>query len=214
MLISVVLPTIKGREARFEQTREAYLRDSGYPVPIELIIERDHPTVGCAWQAGAERAVGDYIHLGNDDCEPRPGWWQPAIEACDQGMIPSPMVVNAATGMPEAMPLWGLIAPDWTQVSCAIIPFVSRAQWEAVRPLFLGHYYADNFLTIRAKWAGWPCVLRHGYAFTHHWAMEGRGAGMGTQEAREVYDERLFYRAMGMVAAGEWNKPWPEGGRA
>src|SRR6266404_3441738 len=54
--------------------------------------EHDHPAVGCAWQAGAEKAKGDYIHLGNDDCEPHPGWWQPAVEACQQGFVPSPMV--------------------------------------------------------------------------------------------------------------------------
>ena len=210
MIISVVMPTISGREVTYAKCRGAYEILGTGQHQLEFITERNHPTVGLAWQAGAVAASGDYIHLGNDDCEPRSGWWQPAIEAVDAGYLPSPQVYTAG-GEPQGLPKWGEIAPDWTPVACALIPFLSRQQWEMIQPLFTAHYYTDNFITKRAQMAGWPCVLRTGYAFTHYWASPGRGAGMSEAD-RMTFDERLYHQALAMVSAGQWNKPWPPRG--
>ena len=78
-------------------------------------------------------------------------------------------------------------------------------------PLARIHYYSDNFLTDRARAAGWPCVLRTGYAFTHHWAQARRGAGM-TQDQRMEHDRGLYEQATKMCEAGQWTEPWPPGG--
>jgi Glycosyl transferase family 2 len=215
MLISVVMPTIPGRETIYSRCARTYLeleradRETA-DVTLEFITEQDHPTVGSAWQAGADKATGDYIHLTNDDCEPRPGWWRPAVEACDAGFLPSPMVY-APDGTPQGLPQWGKIAEDWTPVTCAMIPFLSRKQWEQVQPLLLTHYHSDNWVTWRAGQGGWPCRLRTGYAFTHHWAQPGRGAGMSEGD-RMAHDERLYHQALLMAQAGQWVKPWPPGG--
>lgn len=211
MMISVVMPTVDGREVIVKRVLRAYAHWTEEP-QIEILLEKNHPTVGCAWQAGAERATGDYIHLGNDDCEPREGWWQPAVEACDAGFLPSPMVYDP-TGYAQSLPEWGKVAGDWTPVHCAMIPFMSRAMWEKIRPLFTGHYHTDNFITDRAFMAGWPCRLRTGYAFTHYWAQPGRGAGM-EEGQRMAYDQRLYRQALTMAQEGTWEKPWPPGGRA
>jgi hypothetical protein len=209
-VISVIIPTVPGREEIFSKVRDAY---EGYSPPdTEIIVEYDHPTVGCAWQAGAEKAVGDYIHMGNDDCEPHSGWWKDAVEAVDHGYVPSPFV-RGADGAFQSLPTWGQVAPDWTTVACATVPFLARRQWEAIKPLLLSHYYSDNFITDRAAAEGWTCVLRHGYAFTHHWAAVRRGAGFATQGERDAYDRKLYQQALGMVAAGQWTEPWPAGGR-
>jgi hypothetical protein len=213
-VISVIIPTVPGREGIFERVRAAYMASfRGTDREFEILVEWDHPTVGCAWQAGAEKARGDYIHMGNDDCEPWPMWWRDAVEAADRGLLPSPMVRNDQ-GYPQALPKWGQVADDWTPVECATIPFLSRAQWEAVQPLLLSHYYSDNFITTRAKAAGYECVLRLGYAFTHFWATERRGAGMASQFDRDTYDKHLYGRALDMVARGQWTAPWPAGGHA
>jgi hypothetical protein len=209
-MISVVVPTIPGREEMFGWVCAAYTSGDYAGNEVEVIVEHGHPTVGCAWQAGADKARGEYIHLGNDDCEPHPGWWQPAVQSCDEGFLPSPMVYTPA-GYAQALPEWGKVAPDRTPVSCAMIPFLSRAQWEAVSPLLLSHYYSDNFITDRAVAAGFPCEVRTGYAFTHHWAQAGRGAGM-TEMNRMIHDEALYARARDMVSAGTWSAPWPAGG--
>jgi len=208
-LISVVVPTIPGREDLFELVIRAYFDRTGYD--LELIPQYGHPTVGCAWQAGADQASGEYIHLGNDDCEPHPGWAEPAVEAVEAGFIPSPQVY-APDGTPQGLPAWGVVDVDWTPVSCAMIPFLSRKQWLAIRPLLTSHYYTDNWITTRARNAGWRCRLRTGYAFTHHWAQPGRGAGM-TEPDRMAYDERLYHAALLMAQNGQWTEPWPPGGR-
>src|SRR5215471_21202608 len=124
MLFSVVLPTVDGREELYERVRDAYLASLAGRHPVEILVQRNMPTVGCAWQAGAERAAGDFIHLGNDDCEPHPGWWEPAVEACEAGFLPSPQVY-APDGYPQGLPAWGKVAPDWMPVHCAMIPFLS-----------------------------------------------------------------------------------------
>jgi len=211
MLISVILPTIRGREEVFSRVRDAYLSQFYDGHAVELLTEHGHPTVGCAWQAGAERCRGDYIHLGNDDCLPAQGWHRPAVEAVERGFLPSPMVY-APDGYPQGLPVWGVVGDDWTPVSCCLIPFISRDQWTMIQPLFTGHYHTDNFITERAAAAGWPCCLRTGYAFTHFWAQAGRGAGMSEGE-RMVYDENAYRHAAEMVKAGTWDRPWPPGGR-
>jgi hypothetical protein len=212
-VISVIIPTVPGREKLFEVVRGAYLLYGAGDQALEVIVEYDHPTVGCAWQAGAEKAQGDYIHMGNDDCQPQPGWFEHAVEAVNRGFLPSP-TVRSQDGVWQSLPKWGHETPDWTPVECATIPFLGRRQWEAVQPLLTSHYYSDNFITYRAVAAGWPCVLRKGYAFIHHWAQERRGAGMGSQGVRDAYDKRLFSIAQNMVERGFWDKPWPSGGRA
>lgn len=212
MKISVVIPTISGREEVYSRCHNAYRALRAGPHELEIIAEYGHKSVGLAWQAGAMKATGDYIHLGNDDCEPRDGWWRYAIEAVEMGCLPSPQVYTA-DGIPQGLPVWGSVAPDWSVVTCCLIPFMSRVQWERIQPLFTAHYYTDNFITERARQAGWPCVLRTGYAFTHWWAQPGRGAGMSESD-RMTSDERLYQHALAEVAAGRWEAPWPANGGA
>ncbi len=206
-LISVVIPTIPGREAVFTRVYAAYANDTYGPHSVEFIVERGHPTVGRAWQAGAEKAAGDYIHLTNDDCEPHPGWWHPAVEAVERGYVPAPQVYDRAGG-PQSLPVWGSVASDWTPVHCGTIPFLGRSQWENIQPLFTAHYWTDQFITDRAQAAGWPCVLRTGYAFTHYWAQPGRGAGMSEAD-RMAHDKALYRQALAKVEVGGWKEPWP-----
>ena len=208
IVISVIVPTVPGREGHLDRCVRAYEQHTG--CRLELIIEHDHPAVGFGWQAGAELATGDFLHFTNDDIEPHPGWWEPAVEAAERGCIPAPQVYGPA-GDPQAPPQWGAVAPDWTPLppqNASVIPFLSRAQWERVRPLAQIHYYSDDWITYRARAAGWPAVLRTGYAFTHHWAQARRGAGM-TQDQRMDHDRRLYEQAVQMCEAGQWTQPWP-----
>jgi hypothetical protein len=211
-MISIVIPTVTGRESYLANCIASY--ESRTCTEFEMIVETDHPTVGLAWQAGAEKAEGEFIHLTNDDLEPRDGWSEPAIEAIGRGYLPAPQVYGVA-GDPQAPPAWGSLIPDWTPLNpphAAVVPFISREMWEKVYPLFTAHYYTDNFITARVRMAGWPCVVRSGYAFTNHWAQHKRGAGMSESE-RMKYDLGLYAQALDMVAAGEWAEPWPPGGR-
>jgi hypothetical protein len=138
-VISVIIPTIAGREEHYERCRNAF--ESRSVLPIEIITEYEHPTCGLAWQAGAERAKGDYLHFLCDDLEPAEGWDTAAVGVVEQGAIPAPRVIDARTGELQCRPQWGQETPDGTDTGISVIPFLSRAQWEAVQPLFTGHYF-------------------------------------------------------------------------
>lgn len=205
-LISVIIPTVAGREDHYDRCASAYLHRTGHAV--EIITETGHATCGLGWQAGAERATGDYLHFTCDDIEPLPGWDQAAIAAVQAGCHPAPRVTDARTGDLQTWPAWGREHPDGTDAGFSALPFLSRPMWEAAGPCFTGHYYSDNWLSDRARAAGWVPLVVNRYAFRHHWAEHLRGAGMG-QDQRLAHDRGLYDQAVAMAEAGEWREPWP-----
>jgi hypothetical protein len=178
-VISVVVPTVSGRFAHFQRCIAGYQQTTP---ELDLIVFRDRPTCGIAWQEGAEVFEGDYLHFTADDLEPHPGWAEAAMRAADDGIIPMPTIYNPSGGLE---PLGSL-----TQ-GCTRIPFCTREQWDAIGPMIPTHYYTDNWFSLRARQAG--LLLREvpEFAFTHHWAQAHRGAGMSQQE-RMFRDEAAF----------------------
>ena len=209
-LISVIVPTVPGREDHLRRCVAAYASQAPGGYELDLIVEHDHATVGLGWQAGAEKARGEWLHLTNDDIEPHPGWHGPAIEAVERGHLPAPQVCDP-DGMPQSWPQPGRLGEDWAPVPMTSLPFMSQEQWEKIAPLLTCHYYTDDWVSYRGRVAGWPSVLRAGYAFTHHWATVRRGAGMSEAE-RMAHDKLLYDEAVRRSERGEWTKPWPPGG--
>ena len=196
MTISVVLPTVTGREEVCHRVIRAYEETTP---GAEVIIERDHDCVGKAWQAGAERAHGDYVLLGADDLEPMPGWWEPLIESVDRGELPCPVVFETDGRVQSAGAIdWELqtTAPDdgavtgWTTV-----PFFSRTWWPLIDPMLPVHYCTDTWVSVRLARHGIRTVVRTGSGFIHHNAIPGRGAGMDVH-ARNIHDRARFYEAV------------------
>lgn len=195
-MISVVVPTIKGREDHYARCVAAYQRT----VPadqLQLITMRDYPTCGEAWNAGAEQATGDYLHFTADDLEPHAGWYRPAIGAVLQGSLPAPRIINP-DGDLDYCGVHRQEMPDWAPVQMSVIPFMSRDQWQQIGPCLLIHYFSDNYLSWRGQLAGYPTVVRRRFAFTHYWAEPGRGAGM-TYMQRMEHDAKLFNAAVRRV---------------
>lgn len=91
MTISIIIPTVTGREEYLARCIQGYAERT--PRPIELIVIHDEPTVGQAWRKGLEQVTGDYIHLTADDVVPGYGWVDPLLEVTDQDAIPCPLVV-------------------------------------------------------------------------------------------------------------------------
>jgi hypothetical protein len=209
-VISVIIPTVTGREDHFTRCISAYGTCSQGAYDLQLVVERDHPSCGAAWQAGLERAKGDYIHLTCDDIEPLPGWHVPAIEAVENGFLPAPQVYDP-NGVPQSHPQPGVVGMDWAPVHMSALPFCSAGQMEKIAPLMTAHYFTDDFFSYRGIRQGWQCKLRVHYAFRHHWAQHRRGAGM-SEAARMQLDQSYYIRAMEMVLAGQWNAPWPPNG--
>ena len=182
-LISVVIPTVQGREEHLERCVDAYEHRTN--AQIETIIVRDEPTCGIAWQKGSELAGGYFLHFTADDLEPALGWDVRARRAAEDGIIPMPTIWNGVSGTLEPL------GPNTT--GCTRIPFCTMKQWEQIGPMIPLHYYTDNWFSHKAIQAGLLLRETHGYSFRHHWAMSARGAGM-SQSERMVYDEHEFGR--------------------
>lgn len=204
-VVTVVIPTVSGREDHLERCVEAYRTRTRRDT--EILVYHDRPTCGIVWQLGASEAQGDFIHLTADDLEPQHWWDDAAVATVRDGYVPAP-VIHDPHGAAQSLPAWGVEPADWTPVEMSTVPFMSREQWRRIDPLFTGHYYTDNFFSDRARAAGWAPMIRTGYAFTHHWAQPGRGAGT-TADLRMKRDEADYREALRMIGRGEWSSPWP-----
>lgn len=171
-LLSIVVPTIDGRETWLERCEQAYCETTD---DFEFIVVRNEPTCNGAWNVGIPQASGDYIHLSADDIEPLDGWWEAAIAWVDKGFLPAPRILN----------------PDFSLQSCGDtdqetstgspttltrVPFFSREQMERARlwPVMEGHYCGDVWITHQAKMAGIPTVVVREMQFIHSFSPVGR----------------------------------------
>lgn len=175
--MSVVVPTIAGREHWLERCVRAYEET----VPgVEVIVVTGKPSCGAAWEEGQERATGDYVHFTADDLVPLPGWFEAAAEVCDAGAIPAANVLTEEAGG-EWLPSSTMYAQAYLlgdgQTENVLVPFFSRAQFEIddgdswVCPI---HYGSDDWVTFLADRRGIPTRFTHGYLFGHGAAPEGR----------------------------------------
>lgn len=187
-MISIVIPTISGREDHLERCVASY--ENNTKSEYELIIIENRPTCGIAWNDGASLANGKYIHLSADDLEPSPNWDRYAIEAVDRDFIPHPQVFRVDGSLDDR---YGPNTLDWQEVYMSTIPFMTMNMWSSVGPSLDLHYYTDDWISWKASMVGYKCVVRKGYRFIHHIAQHGRGAGMPEIE-RLNYDRAEFDR--------------------
>jgi len=178
-LISIIVPTIDGREEYLEACKTAY---AAHTQDYELIVVPNKPTCGEAWVVGADRAVGDHIHFSADDLQPHKGWADAAREVCARGFLPAPRILND-DGTLQSCGNWEEEAPTGEQTEFTRIPFLSREQWDRIAPLacdFLktAHYYTDNAISAAGAHLGIRTGVHRDYLFTHSLAEPGRGAGM------------------------------------
>lgn len=183
-----------GREGYLAKAVQSYEETAD----VEVLLYTDLPCCGQAWLQGIQEGTGSYFHMGADDVEMHPRWWQDAVQACDLGYLPAARILNTDGTLQSCGP-WGREVPngailhgeDFTRS-----PFFSRAQWERLEPLvapILGqlHYFSDNVFTWAGRLLGIETVVVRGYEYTHHLADVKRGAGT-TWEGRMEADHKLF----------------------
>lgn len=196
-MISVIIPTVAGREEHLIRCIDAYnatLAEYDY----ELIVIKDQDTCGLAWNMGAEKASGDYLHMTADDLEPKPGWPFRALEVVDGGALPAPRILGADGKLESCGD--GQENPEGSLTDFTRIPLMSRAQWELIGPSLDCHYYTDNWISWMGRVHGIPTVVVRSYLFQHHWATVRRGAGT-TESIRMNLDRDLFLFQRGRVLA-------------
>lgn len=167
-LISVVIPTIAGREELLAMCKDDYLALSGTNANVQLIVVEDAPSCGAAWQMGSEQAEGDYIHLTADDIEPLEGWDRAAIDAWHMGVAPASRVWRP-DGSLESGVRWETDGDDWAEAGLVQVPFCSYDAWhDFIGPMVPIQYYSDNWFTHKAVDYGCKVRLTPGYSFIHH----------------------------------------------
>ena len=170
-MISVIVPTIDGREDYLNETLQAY-RDT--TPDVQLIVVRNKPVVGVAWNVGSLQATGDYIHLTADDIIPHEGWWQAGCPVCDAWNLPAPLIYNT-DGSVQSCGEYGMaLYDDGTEYEFSRIPLMSMKQWELIRPVVPLHYYTDNWISYKGKLNGMKVLVTKQFCFTHHLAPIGR----------------------------------------
>lgn len=194
-MITVVVPTIAGREDHYRRCVEAYETRSRHP--LQIVTVADRPTCGIAWNEGAAQAAGDFLHFTADDLEPLAGWDDAAVAAVGAGMYPA-----ARIDRPDGTTRWygcnTTATDDGSPVRAGWVPFMTAAMWQRIGPSLDTHYGTDDWLSWRAAMEGFPNVYVSGFAFVHHHAMPGRGAGMDERQRRRL-DARALEEAQRTV---------------
>lgn len=170
-MISVVIPTIAGREHWLERCLTAYENNTFHD--WEPIVIRDKPACGIAWNEGIAKARGDYIHLSADDLEPLACWDKPAVESADRGELPAARILNT-DGSLQSCGTDDQEHDEGEEAFVARIPFATREQFDLIGPMMENHYMGDYWFSHRGRQVGLRSVVRRRYTFYHHYAQEGR----------------------------------------
>jgi hypothetical protein len=175
--LSIVIPTITGREADVARCINAYEATS--PPGYELVVVKDKACWPVACNEGYRRATGDILHFTADDLEPLPGWWQEVTNAMKQeDVLPAPKVLNHSADGP-----WDNHGDgeDGADTHFTRIPIMRRDQYERIGEWPEVNYVADVWVSEKARTLGIPTRMFHSYAFVHYWAQVGRDDGPDVQ---------------------------------
>lgn len=189
MKISVIIPTITGREESFAAMVDAYReRTPGHE--IEIVSVRDYPSWPLGCNAGQLEATGDVLHFGADDLEPIEGWADAMLPVLAAGEIPGAQVWDFVREGPpvnqDADGLPGAIA-EFSRV-----PSLTREMAAAIGPWPDIHYYSDNWIGAKGRLCGFPTRIVEGYGFIHHWHPVGRlDGGDWVGRYRPLYEAEL-----------------------
>ena len=169
-MLSVVVPTISGREESLARTLASY-EATLKGVAHEIIVVKDENSWPRACNVGYGRSKGDVIHWTADDLEAAPGWYADIPAFLENDEIPAPAVYdyrldgkfsNEEDGEDQAL-AW------FTRV-----PLCRRDQAERIGLWPEITYYADVWFSEKARTVGIETRLLYSYAFVHHWCGVGR----------------------------------------
>lgn len=170
MRITVIVPTIKGREDVLARVVAAYRATT--PDLAEVLVPRDFPCWSAAVNSVRHLATGDAIHYGNDDLEPLPGWAEAMLGALREGHVPAPQLWNWAPGgrpVNEAAD-----GPPGALTAFSRVPSLLHTWADAIGEWPVIDYYVDNWVSDAAALLGHPSRVTAGYGFVNHWSQVGR----------------------------------------
>lgn len=171
-MISVVVPTISGREESLARIVAAY-RDTLAGCKHQIIVVLNESSWPRACNVGYTKSEGDVIHFTADDLEPLPGWWQETLKRLEShDELPAGKVLNySADGRWDNY----MDGENGALTHFTRVPIMTRDQYERIGPWPEQlDYAADVWLSERARTLGIETRMLHSYAFVHHWSQIGR----------------------------------------
>lgn len=188
MKLSIIIPTITGREESLERALNAYrTRTTGFE--LEIITPLNYPTWPAGCNAGFVESHGDIVHFSADDLEPLEGWSDAMMTSINDGFLPGARLWDhVQSGSPIYEMFDGV---PGTICRLARVPSMPTWLVDKIGPIPEAiHYYSDNWISDKAGLLGWQTRVTEGYDFLHHWAQVGRLDG-GDWKARylPLYNE-------------------------
>lgn len=170
-MISVIIPTIPGREETLDRCWHAYVDTMG-GLDYELCVVEGFPNWPSACNAGYRDAKGDILHFTADDLEPLPGWWVAPLELlATADELPAARVLNHTADGPMDNAGDG---PDGAFTHFTRVPIMRRDQYDRIGAWPEIDYCADVWLSEKARTIGIQTRLLYSYALVHHWSQIGR----------------------------------------
>lgn len=159
-LISVIVPTIPGREDLLEACLWSFERHTP-PEMLELVPVRDSPSCGAGWTLGAARSTGNYLLLAADDVEAHGGWWEGACRpfTCPVLLWPDGRVQGRGGHRQD-------VAHGGQPFNVAF-PFLQRWLFERLEPIPPFNHHCDCWITEGAARLGFPGFVDHHCVLTH-----------------------------------------------
>jgi len=159
MLLSVLIPTVGGREAMLHEVKTACEQTA--PGCEVLVV------YGYSWGEGLNQlatvAKGEYWSCCCDDTVPLPGWFDAGRARLDAGSEPASRYFN-----PDGSPLHPIDdAPDGLPIGWCRSFLITPQIFAEVGPFIDATWYADWDYSERLVKAGYPIIATDGFAFTH-----------------------------------------------
>ena len=195
--LSVIVPTVPGRDASLERMRDSILATT--PHPVEFMVMTGYDNAGRAWNEGCERATAPIILLSADDLDYAPGWWEACTAVLERGAIPCPVLMQPCGGFEPTGEGWyedsagtrgngeHVHLADGEASFATVIPIFTREMLDRVMPVGEVHYFSDDWFSMNARAAGIQLVVARGFVVWHHLAMAGRHGAARSDQDRELY---------------------------
>lgn len=185
----LAIPTIKERGDTWKATGELWGRVTVFP------SWRPGGWAAGLNEAWEEHGDADIFICGSDDIWPEGDWLPVVKHFLDRNQSPVPLMKD-----PRFTIQGGVITDEerenGTESHMTNFPVLKQEWLNDVFPLPEDlHYYSDNLIADRLHAIGVPTVFAKDFVVIHDWDERGRGAGMGSEEARMEHD-RDIYRAL------------------
>ena len=178
-MISIVIPTLTGREESLARAVRGYKRTLG-KTPHEIIVVKDKPTWPTACNEGYALSRGDIIHFSADDLMPLPKWHVEAVAWMkEHDELPAPKVLNHSRNGTHDNAHDGF---NHETTWFTRIPMLRRDQYERIGAWPEYNYVADIWVSEKARMLfGIQTRIFYSYAFVHYWHQVGRKDDEATQ---------------------------------